>query len=1141
MKRLLLAAGLVLLTAWMANPCPGQDKKVPKKVPKVEAAAPALEHVIYVPYKELSRVFEKEGRGVFIPYRQFRQIWEKATREKVKKPLPPVPAMVTKATYKLKVGSDVAKGTGTLTIEVLTDDWISLPLNLNRLALTRARLDGGRALLVATQNSYTLVLRGKGEHSLEISFALPLDKSGGGGSFEFGCPEAPVSQLHVDIPQTDIQVEVRPKLVATVKPGEGRTTVLAFVGNTDTVALSWKPRPREALPLAGVFFAKVLNSVHAGDKVLSLTSEIDYEILQELNRLKVRLPGAFRLLGVAGEQIKVWNVQEQGGQRVLTVDLLAQARKGYKLKLTLDREIGEKEKELELPELEVLGATRETGFLSLSLGVELKCKLLESKGVSQVSARELPAAPPYGGPVLVFRYLAHPYVVKVQIDEVKPEIKVENYTRFTITKEFLDLASLLVVDIKKRPVFNLSVIIPEGYAVTEVPDRIVKDFRVKKSDKKRILELDLESVSGGPVAGRVQLVIYLQKKRDDGKIVDLPSTSLVEAQKETGVFGIYLANELKVTTEEKSGLIPVDSSAFAPARSKLRAETGTQFAMALRYHKLPVSAKLKVEPRKTRIDATVETLVSVREEIVKVHSTIRYKVLYAPVRTFSLTLPKSVGEDARVRGANTSSISKKTKDDLTTWTIKLQGNVLGDYELCVDYDIKAKFDTASLRQLVTGELALLDVFQETGHIGIKKTESLSVFSKTAEGLETVDVQELPIALRSRLPYEAYKYVSHPYKLVLSVQKHHLQSVLDTVITRMHLETQISRGGAATTKCLYQIQSKGRQFATFILPLDAVVLKLYVNGKDTRSHLSPKGPHYLVVNLARRTPRSARRTVSHTDEVTVEVVYKQNLAPAGGSSTAPLSTDQKGERRKESGASRMGYYGSFALSAPVSEEQIPTLRTTWAIRLPRGFFYSSFGGNMRRLFSSRSVWIWGKSLILGAEKEADADGGCLREISTARKLFVKDPKLIKIKFSPEGLPFYFVKQEGNAKINFSYFERNFFFTLDVLLLIATVAGMLVAVSYVPYVTKMRLAPTVIAVSLVLATLLADAGSEFFATVFLGAVLVCGYWIIRFFALPPVQRLKAAGRSSTAPLSTDKKGEPQTGEQPPSAAKGGGEDA
>ena len=179
---------------------------------------------------------------------------------------------------------------------------------------------------------------------------------------------------------------------------------------------------------------------------------------------------------------------------------------------------------------------------------------------------------------------------------------------------------------------------------------------------------------------------------------------------------------------------------------------------------------------------------------------------------FKLSLPKSVGNEARVTGSNTSSMTKSTEGDVVVWTVQLQGSVLGEYELNVTYEIKKKFDTASMQEVAVAELRLLDVFQETGYIGIKKKESLIVVPEVSEGLELIDVQELPEGLRRSLPYEAYKYVSHPYGMSLSVRKQELADVLDTIINLMHLETEISRDGKATSKCLWLVQSKNRQLS-----------------------------------------------------------------------------------------------------------------------------------------------------------------------------------------------------------------------------------------------------------------------------------------------------------------------------------------
>ena len=42
-----------------------------------ESGSPAK---VYVPYKELKAVFEKEGQGVFLPYKEFQRLWRQLAK-----------------------------------------------------------------------------------------------------------------------------------------------------------------------------------------------------------------------------------------------------------------------------------------------------------------------------------------------------------------------------------------------------------------------------------------------------------------------------------------------------------------------------------------------------------------------------------------------------------------------------------------------------------------------------------------------------------------------------------------------------------------------------------------------------------------------------------------------------------------------------------------------------------------------------------------------------------------------------------------------------------------------------------------------------------------------------------------------------
>ncbi len=96
---LLLLALLALPAALFADEGEGEDpdrpappvEDAPRDLPAAAPADPAPEppakepesteptlHKVYVPYRDLSKVFEKEGEGVFLPYEEFLDLWRRA-------------------------------------------------------------------------------------------------------------------------------------------------------------------------------------------------------------------------------------------------------------------------------------------------------------------------------------------------------------------------------------------------------------------------------------------------------------------------------------------------------------------------------------------------------------------------------------------------------------------------------------------------------------------------------------------------------------------------------------------------------------------------------------------------------------------------------------------------------------------------------------------------------------------------------------------------------------------------------------------------------------------------------------------------------------------------------------------------------
>ena len=108
------------------------------------------EQTIYIPYKKLREVFEKEGRVVFMPYDKFLELWRERLDKLPAPPQvrPPVDSVITEITNVATVSRDVVTVKATLKIEVLKEGWNQVSLRLSDAAITKATLDQRPARII---------------------------------------------------------------------------------------------------------------------------------------------------------------------------------------------------------------------------------------------------------------------------------------------------------------------------------------------------------------------------------------------------------------------------------------------------------------------------------------------------------------------------------------------------------------------------------------------------------------------------------------------------------------------------------------------------------------------------------------------------------------------------------------------------------------------------------------------------------------------------------------------------------------------------------------------------------------------------------------------------------------------------------
>src|SRR5580692_825132 len=115
---------------------------------------------------------------VVIPVEEYRVLRAKAYPVEHDPEPPPLDATLTRVDYDLQVSGDLAAGRASLTVDVLKDGWVRVPVPAG-LLVREARLDGKLVSLVAGEDSRTAghlaaLLEKRGRAVLVLDIALPV-------------------------------------------------------------------------------------------------------------------------------------------------------------------------------------------------------------------------------------------------------------------------------------------------------------------------------------------------------------------------------------------------------------------------------------------------------------------------------------------------------------------------------------------------------------------------------------------------------------------------------------------------------------------------------------------------------------------------------------------------------------------------------------------------------------------------------------------------------------------------------------------------------------------------------------------------------------------------------------------------------
>jgi carboxypeptidase family protein len=325
---------------------------------------------------------------------EFNRLVELAARKpKVTEPAP-LPFILSRAIYKLRIESESVVGTLEIDGEVLHKGPTKVPL-VSGLTILDAQQLQKPLPLFQDGSTHTAILNGPGAFSVSMNIAAGLLVDAARASFTVPVPPAGSSMISLDISGSHADLHLEPGLITSRTTSNGHTLIDATLEPGKTARVWWTTREVTA-PVTqreARFLSDIKSLISVGDSELRIAALCDITVIQgEPSEFRVPLPSGFEVTEASGSTLD--SSENQSGTLVLRVR--EASRRAHQFLIALER--SGRENKFEASFVGFTGAQRETGE-SLVEGVgtmELTAK--EDGGLKRIDVREAGA---------VVRSLAH--------------------------------------------------------------------------------------------------------------------------------------------------------------------------------------------------------------------------------------------------------------------------------------------------------------------------------------------------------------------------------------------------------------------------------------------------------------------------------------------------------------------------------------------------------------------------------------------------------------------------------------------------------------------------------------------------------------------------------------------------------------
>ena len=327
---------------------------------------------------------------VVLPVEEYRTLHARAYPvERDPEPLP-VEATLTRVDYDLRIAGELASGRASLTVDVLKDGWVRVPVPLG-LLVREARLDGKLVSLVPGSSGkaggqLSALLSHSGRAVLLLDIAIPVASVTGEESIILPSTASGVTRASVHLPRQGVDVRLTGGLLSEKSESATESNWIAYGRGNESLTFAWRRKTedhRATLPLR--MRGSLTQLLGLGEDSTSVNAEVNVEVTQGAARFaSIQIPDNVTMNQVLGAMVADWEVKANE----LTVKFLEPVEQNARFVVAAETR-SPREGQIGIPLLRLLGVERETGGVAVEVLGAGEIKDLKSEGLDSADATDL--------------------------------------------------------------------------------------------------------------------------------------------------------------------------------------------------------------------------------------------------------------------------------------------------------------------------------------------------------------------------------------------------------------------------------------------------------------------------------------------------------------------------------------------------------------------------------------------------------------------------------------------------------------------------------------------------------------------------------------------------------------------------------